>query len=575
MSNRIFLSRSGRENRLALLEEGRLVEFQVERILHERVAGNIYKGRVRDVLPGMQAAFVDIGLEKNAFLYVDDCLPPCREGASLDPGGEEKPRITDILHVGQEMLVQVVKEPTGTKGPRVTTHLTLPGRFLVLTPYAGYVGVSRRIENETERERLRLLASEVTDGECGIIVRTAAEGVGALSLREDYLFLKGLWQRIVKVGRTIRAPGIVFRDLDLLARSVRDLFTEEIDEFVVDSAEYAESIRDIVKYASPHLAERITLYQGETDLFEAYRIEPEIEKAYRRKVWLRNGAYIVIDQTEALTAIDVNTGKFVGTTTLEDTVLKTNLEAAREIARQIRLRDIGGIIVIDFIDMMDPEHQTAVLEELQRCLKKDRTRTHVVGLTRLGLVEMTRKKVHQSLEEQFLKPCRYCEGTGKMVSEDSLAARIERVLERHAKHHTGEAVLIEVHPSVASLLIGPGGQNLARLEKRFHTRVHVRGKDSLPVQEFHLTAIRAEGRELHATPVEAGQILQLYIEEPHAHNPADGIARVEGYVIDVEQGGMFVGQTIPVCISRVYRTYAKAVPVPSGRNNPEIHRRSD
>lgn len=400
---------------VGILEDGKLVEFFVERKISGSIAGNIYKGKVANVLPGMQAAFVDIGLEKNAFLYVDDVN--LESLGNLDERSEwnvEKPSIQDILKPGQEILVQVVKEPIGSKGARVSTNITLAGRYLVLMPRLDHVGISRRIEKEEERARLKALAEELRPCRMGIIVRTAAENRGEDEIKAEMDYLKNLWEEIQEKGQTSWAPRLIYKDMDLIERIVRDVFTPEVTCFYINTKEAFERVVDVVSAIAPGLEDRVSLYSGEKNIFQCFDIAPEIEKALQRKVWLKSGGYIVIDKTEALTAIDVNTGKFTGNKDLEDTVLKTNLEAAKEIARQIRLRDIGGIIIIDFIDMSSQEHRKMVLDALEMELKKDRTRTHILGITSLGLVEMTRKKVRQSLDEILEKVCPYCEGKGKL-----------------------------------------------------------------------------------------------------------------------------------------------------------------
>ncbi|MDN5331670.1 MAG: ribonuclease [Tepidanaerobacteraceae bacterium] len=400
---------------VGILEDGKLVEFFVERNVKGHLAGNIYKGKVANVLPGMQAAFVDIGLEKNAFLYVGDVnvesLGYFDEHSVEDLG---KLSIQEILKPGQEILVQVVKEPMGSKGARVSTNITLAGRYLVLMPGLDYVGISRRIEKEEERVRLKALAEELRPYRMGVIVRTAAEGRAKDEIMAEMDYLKNLWDEIQREGQMPGAPRLIYKDMDLIERIVRDVFTPEVTCFYINTKEAFERVVKIVSMIAPGLKERVSLYNGGESIFQYFDITSEVEKALRRKVWLKSGGYIVIDRTEALTAIDVNTGRFTGNKDLEDTVLKTNLEAAKEIARQIRLRDIGGIIVIDFIDMNSQEHRKMVLDTLEMELKKDRTRTHILGITSLGLVEMTRKKVRQSLDEVLERVCPYCDGKGKI-----------------------------------------------------------------------------------------------------------------------------------------------------------------
>jgi len=555
MRKQIIVTADQRELRVAILEEGRLSEYYSERQSTQSVVGNIYKGRVVNVLPGMQAAFVDIGFDKNAFLYIDDAM-------SLRPAAtpqDHKPKINELVREGQELLVQVSKEAVGTKGARVTTSLSVPGRYLVMLPSEDYVGVSRRIESDKERERIKAMANRVRGEGVGMIVRTAAEGVEDEVLEQDYHDLQIVWERVQRQGKTAKVPSVIYSDLDLLARSVRDFFTEEVEEFWVDSHDTYETVRDMLADTMPGLRERVHLYRGKENLFAHHRIDQELEKALKRKVWLKSGGYAIIDQTEALTAIDINTGKFIGTTSLEETVLKTNLEAARELARQIRLRDIGGIIIVDFIDMRNEAHKQQVLQEFENELKKDRTRSHVLGITQLGLIEMTRKKVRQSLDEVLQRPCPYCEGKGKVYSEETMAARIERDLQEYLATQEHAAVLIECHPAVAALMIGTGGQHLRQLEEEWGKRLYIKGRESMHMAEHRiLWAGTVEEVELRALPVSVGQVLEVRIDEPNAHHASDGIARLEGYVLDVSGGGKHVGRQVLIKIKQVFRTYAKA-----------------
>jgi ribonuclease G len=560
MAREILVTVDVDETRAAVLEGGELIELAIERPVHERVVGNIYKGRVENVLPGMQAAFVNVGLERNSFLYIDDALP--MKGEIDDEFGEiaRKLTIKDVLRPGQEIIVQVVKEPIGTKGARVTRHVTLPGRFLVLMPNVDYVGVSRRITDEKERERLKQLAVRIKPPEAGLIVRTVAEGAGEQELVQDSSFLVRLWERIRQRAQTGQAPSNLHRDLGLLHRVVRDWLDDDVSQFVIDAKPEYEKALDIVETLSPALKERLKLYsRTDQSLFDFHGVEMEIDKALKKRVWLKSGGYLVIDQTEALTVIDVNTGKFVGTTNLADTVFKTNLEAAREIARQLRLRDIGGIIIIDFIDMEVQEHRQTVLRTLEDALRQDRTRANVLGLTQLGLVEMTRKKSSQNLDEALMRACHYCDGRGKLLSEETMARRVRAEIRRILKQSTSEALLMEVHPTVAALLIGPGGARLKDLEKELGKAIYVRGNAEVHLEQMNLRILgtRREVEE-RALPVRVGESLELKVEEPHVSNAADGIARIDGYVIDIEGAGALVGKRVRVEVTKAFRTYAKA-----------------
>lgn len=405
---------------VALLEDKELTELYVEKNESQSIVGNIYKGRVENVLPGMQAAFVNIGIDKNVFLYVKDAIPNTyfdeeEEGEFTDK--YKNANINNFLKVGQEIVIQVVKEPISTKGARVTTHITLPGRFIVLMPTVEYIGVSRRIENDEERERLKVLADKYKPESMGIIIRTAAEGCSEEDIKEDISFLYMLWESIKNEQLQGSAPRIIHKDMNIIYRTVRDMFTNDIDKFVINDKEQYGQVMQVVNFISKDLAKRVELFDKAYEIFEYYDIKPKIIKALTRKVWLKSGGYLVIDQTEALTVIDVNTGKFVGSIDLKDTVLKTNVEAAREIAKQLRLRDIGGIIIIDFIDMHEKQHEEVVLDSLKNSLKKDRTKTNVLGITHLGLVEMTRKKVRQRIDNAFLSECPCCNGEGKILTD--------------------------------------------------------------------------------------------------------------------------------------------------------------
>lgn len=409
----------GKENTtVALLEDKELSELYVEKHNNQSIVGNIYKGRVENVLPGMQAAFVNIGIDKNVFLYVKDAIPNTYIGEEEESEYADKYKnvnINEFLKPGQEIVVQVVKEPINTKGARVTTHITLPGRFIVLMPTVEYTGISRRIEGEQERERLKALAVQYKPADMGVIIRTAAEGCSEEEIRDDIHFLCKLWENIKGQQQEGPVPRIIHKDINIVYRTVRDMFTNEIDKFVINDKEQYEKVIQVVGLISKDLVKKVEYFDKNYEIFEYYDIKNKISKVLTRKVWLRSGGYIVIDQTEALTVIDVNTGKFVGSIDLKDTVLKTNVEAAREIAKQLRLRDIGGIIIIDFIDMHEKQHEEVVLESLKNSLKKDRTKSNVLGITHLGLVEMTRKKVRKRVDSVFLSDCPHCGGEGRIM----------------------------------------------------------------------------------------------------------------------------------------------------------------
>ncbi|QUL97622.1 MAG: Rne/Rng family ribonuclease [Candidatus Fermentithermobacillus carboniphilus] len=563
MNREILINANRDETRVAVVEDGSVVEFYLERPTSQKTAGSIYLGKVINVLPGMQAAFIDIGEEKNAFLYVDDAFLPPELEDQEDIGNlsrsRKKKSITELVKPGQSILVQVVKEAIGTKGARVTRHITFPGRYLVLMPTVNYVGVSRRITDEKERQRLRKIAREIKPKNMGLIIRTVAEKKSIEELEKDLSFVLRLWEKVRSKSQNAQAPALIHRDLGLVFRMVRDELNQETTRMLVDDVNTYGKILELLDNVSPEMKDRVIYYRDkEIPLFDLYGVEAAIEQALQRQVWLRSGGYLVIDRTEALTVIDVNTGRFIGGKDLSETVFKTNMEACEEIARQLRLRDIGGIIIIDFIDMENPEHRQKVIEELEKHLKRDHTKTVVMGLTGLGLLEMTRKKVRQSLDAMMTRMCPYCGGKGIVLSEETVASRIRREIRRLLRNSQSEAVLVEVNPGVASYLIGPGGANLRELEKETGRSIFIRGSEALHIEDINVKALGSrEEIALKAAPVHPGDTLELLIEEPHAQNPADGIARVEGYVINVEGAGSRVGQRVPVEVLSCFRTFAK------------------
>ncbi|MBP2644668.1 MAG: ribonuclease, Rne/Rng family [Firmicutes bacterium] len=426
------------ETRMALLEDGKLVEVAVERSESGHIVGNVYKGRVQNVLPGMQAAFIDIGWEKNGYLYL---------GEMAETG------IQTPLTAGQEIIVQVIKDSIGTKGPRLTAKLTLPGRYVVLMPTYNYIGVSRRIGENQERNRLRQAAETLKSDGMGLIVRTVAEGKSLEDLKRDCEYLTNLWRTLSARAKRVKAPSLLYRDVDMVIRLVRDYFSPVIQAFVIDNAEAFSRMKDLLNFTDPELVPRLELYNGQENIFSCYRVEEELDKLAERKIWLTCGGYLVIDRTEALTVIDVNTGKYIGHSSLADTIWHTNLEAAEEISRQIRLRDIGGIIIIDFIDMEEEEHRQSVLAALSQSLKKDRTKTNVLGLTQLGLVEMTRKKVRQDWENIVYQDCPSCSGRGRVSSPSTVVNNVSRKLRQLAVNGKLKGrITVQVHPQVAVVL---------------------------------------------------------------------------------------------------------------------------
>lgn len=456
LSKKIIVNVGIYEDRVAITENGRLEEFYVEQEGTEQLFGNIYKGIVDSIVPGIGAAFVNIGTEKNAFLYIDDIhhhtplLPDESEGFIIENSKTRKtPEITSLLKNGQEIVVQVEKESIGTKGPRITTHLSIPGRYLVLTPFDETLGISKRVNQPDERNRIKSIINQfrLPHG-MGCIVRTAARGVSTHDLKREIKYLLNLWSRISYRSRKVKPPAVLYEEYGLIMRMIRDQFTENIAEFVIDSkVEYKNIIR-FLNLFMPALKSRISFYNDKIPVFEKYGIEKEIEKIFRKKILLRNGGSIIIEQTEGMVAIDVNTARYVGRRNAEDTVFRANLEAAREIARQIRLRDIGGIIIIDFIDMRSREHKSRVQDTLDAALRRDKAKTKILSISPIGVVEMTRQRMRRSLESAMYRECPYCHGRGLVKRETTIVMQVLRKIERES-HGVGARHLdVWVHPQI-------------------------------------------------------------------------------------------------------------------------------
>lgn len=499
MQSELIINYRPHETRVALLENGTLVEFQVERGAQGAgLLGNIYRGRVIRVLPGMQAAFVDIGLEKAAFLYVDDVCEgefgemwadPDEDGGAEDggPAGEgeerrEQPPIETLLSAGQEILVQISKEPIGQKGARVTTHISLPSRRLVLMPTMNHLGVSRRIEDEEERRRLKEIL-ETLGHHQGFIARTASEGATAYELQAEAKFLSQLWKKIMDDSASRPAPFRVHQELGATLKAVRDNFTENIDRLVIDDAGQYEAVRAFLGMFAPNLVAGLELYTGPEPIFHAFNVETELARALSKKVWLKNGGYVVIESTEALTVIDVNTGRYVGRHNLEETILKTNLEAVKEIAYQLRLRNIGGLIVIDFIDMERETNRERVAAALKESLRRDRGKTKVLPVSELGLIEMTRKRTKENIDRYLREPCFYCQGQGYLLSRTSVCHEALRDLELQASENPEGALKLTVHPFIKAMLLDEGRGALEDAERRLGRSIAIKASETLHLEE--------------------------------------------------------------------------------------------
>jgi ribonuclease G len=513
VSKRIVVNVGLLETRVAVQEGNLLTELYLERHRHRSIVGSVCKGTVTNVLPGMQAAFVDIGLSKDAFLYAGDYTTNLSDvnrtmlvaadeddpDVELD-GEDEEPRrqaagpIEEMLTRGQTVLVQVSKESLGTKGARITSFISLPGRYVVYMPQARHVGVSRRIRDERERDRLRAALRGLTLPPGGFILRTNAEGKGESEFAHDVEFLGRLWAQIQARFESAAAPAALHEEGDLTFRVVRDLFSPEVDEFVVDDRTAHDKVLGYVQTLVPALVERVRLYGDRKPVFDAFGIEKDIEKALRRRVWLKSGGYIVIDHTEALVSIDVNTGKYVGKRDFEQTVLKINLEAVSEVVRQIRLRDLGGIIIIDFIDMEVAEHREQVYKAVKRALAEDKARTNVLEISELGLVEMTRKRVRQDLRALLSQSCPTCRGTGVVKSNETLATEIYRAVQAKAAAEAppgeGREIVTRVHPDLASYLEGEGRPDLQRLEAALEVKITVQAAPAQSQREDYDLRVR-------------------------------------------------------------------------------------
>jgi len=547
----IAINASSLEVRVALLEDNELAEFYLERNRQVGLAGNIYKGKVTRVLPGMQAAFVDIGLEKAGFLHVSDfhdgvsalntvaevlgeedvetepigdnefteveMSAPEEGGDSAEANGNGEgdgvaPRpssrgrrrggrgrgrsqapqrsrlpIEQQLHRGQDIIVQIAKEPMGTKGARLTSSISLPGRHLVFTPTSNHIGVSRRIASAEERARLRADVGELRPPQGGFIVRTACEGVSRREIQRDVAFLTKLWASILRKHESMPPASILYSDLDVALRVVRDMFSSEVDRLWCDDPTTYSRVVQFVQNYMPRLRARVTLHDGPQPLFDRFNIEPQIERALDRKVWLKSGGYLIFDQAEALTAIDVNTGRFVGKRSQDDTIFKTNLEAVEEVVKHLRLRNIGGIIIVDFIDMAREADRKKVSDALAAALKRDKARTSALKISELGLVQMTRKRTRESLEKLLTEPCSRCEGRRVVKSVATLAAEVLRGIQREAvSKSAGDMLIVKLNPEVARYLYDHGAKDLETLEQRLETKIVLRSNDTIDLGAFEL-----------------------------------------------------------------------------------------
>jgi ribonuclease G len=538
----------------------KIAELYIERRGSRSIVGNIYKGKVDNVLPGLEAAFVDIGLEKNGFLHVDEIVLPGVEAPRRGRGGGRK--IGELLKPGQEIVVQVVKDPLKSKGARLSMELTIAGRYMVYAPTGEGVGVSRRLEDK-ERERLRRQSAKLDLGGGGVIVRTAAHGANREDFERELLYLHKLHEVLMRRVEQSTAPILVFQEADLAVRVVRDIFSAHFERAIVDDEKQYERLSSFFARTAPELAKRVELWTGKAPLFEEYGVEKAIEGVLSRRVDLPSGGYLIIDYAEALTVIDVNSGSFTGGkgASLEDTITRTNLEAAEAVVDQLRLRDIGGIIVIDFIDMARARNRDAVLKTLRKCLDEDRTKTFTAEISKLGLVEMTRQNVTEGVREIMTRACPTCVGEGVIRSEETFAIDFERQLRTIAAQRPDtEAFLVQLNPRVSTQFTGNGSRVLSALESETGKFFHFEGTEGLPLEHFAITyeGTREEVEE-RALPFRQGDEVLVEIVEPHMYEPDDAVAKLDGYIISIAGAAGEIGEKRMVRIDEVGRTAATAL----------------
>lgn len=552
----IVVNVSNRETRIALLEKGQLMEYRVER--EERVVGSIFKGIVQNVLPGMDAAFIDIGLERNAFLYVADVIGPDEDNspASLKRSELRRRKIKDLLKPGQQLMVQVTKGPRGTKGARVSSRIALPGRYVVLMPESNSVGVSRKIEDRSERERLRRIGDRLIPDGFGLILRTECEGRTEAELKADIAFLQQLWKDVLANSKKLKAPACVHKDQTLLFRTVRDMFGEEIDRMIIDDPDEYEKVHLVAQMVAPSLRDKILLYDREEPIFDHYGIEKDLERLLSHKVPLRSGGYLVVDEMEALTAIDVNTGKQVGNVSLNETILKANMEAADEVLRQLRLRDMGGIIVVDFIDMESDADQKKLHDHFKDGLARDRARTRVGRISSLGLIELTRKRTGESVTQEITEICPMCEGIGRISSKETVSLWIERDLWRALKD-PGNAFLVECHPSVVEALIGLDGENVEELEHEMRRGIYIRANFDMDYEEYEIKSGTIEEFDRLAMGFKRATVMEANVRRSAFEGAAKIVGWTDGgYYIELVGAEDFVGQRVKVVLQDIRRSFA-------------------
>lgn len=552
----LLISSDLNEIRVAILENDEVAELYFDREKKDSIIGNIYLGRVQKIMSGLDSAFVDIGVKKNAFLFIKEVVSPF----DYYEGTNEilKGKIKQILKPGQMLIVQVTRVPMGTKGARLTSLVSLAGRYLVMMPYDDGIGVSKKLD-ESERERLRSLSTRLKIKNMGIVIRTAAKDTKLVILKRELKYLKHLWNNIQKKARRLDSPTLIHRELDLVHRILRDRLTLDFNSIVVDTKQLYDHVSNYLIKKIPQMHSKLKLHSREKPLFEEMGVEKAIDLALKRKVWLKSGGFIVIDKTEALTAIDVNSGRFSGRNDLEETIVHINFEAVEEIVKQIKLRDIGGLIVIDFIDMEKERNKLKIVEAMKNALQSDNATTNITDISKLGLLEMTRKNVTEGIQDVLCKPCPYCDESGYILSEESMRLKTEREIFKLTKESESEAFLIELNSGVAAMVIGQGGENVKKLENITNKYISIKGNDSISINAFNLLK---EGTikemEEAAIPVYRGQVLDMLVEEPHSYISKDAISRFSGYIIHIIDGRKYLHERLRVEIINVTKTYAQA-----------------
>lgn len=549
----MLVSSDKNETRVAILESRQVTQLYFDRKKNRSLVGNIYLGKIENVLSSLDAAFVDIGEEKNAFLYINEVT----YDIELEEKQEIIRKIQHILKPNQMILVQVTKDPMKGKGARLTTFISIPGRYLVIAPFNEGVGVSKKIDNN-EREAIKLILEEIKPRDCGLIARTASKNASKAKLKKELNNLLKILSFVKKKVATLKQPGLIYEEQPMVLRLMRDIFSEDFDAIYVDKKNTRKEILRYLKGIGVNF-NNIVLHHGENELFEEFSVDEVIDSALERKVWLKSGGFIVIDYGEALTSIDVNTGKYTSGKNSAQTILKTNLEAAEVITTQLRLRDIGGIIVIDFIDMVSEEDRQKVLTRFKQLLEKDKTKTEVLNFSKLGLLEMTRKNVSDGIMGTLCKTCPCCTGTGFVKSEETIRLDIERKIRKLAKSSSSKAFLIRLHPNVAALTIGRGGKNLKNLEAITKKYIAIKSDENLAMDAFMLETEGSIPEIIDAAkPFKIGDVLDLVIEEPYSHNKNDALSRIDGNLIQIMDGRKHIGQRVRVEITSMTKTSATA-----------------